>query len=348
MFNKTFIDLFCGIGGFRLGLERHGLKCVFSSDINNNSSYTYFKNFNEVNLGNIINIHEKDIPKMDIICGGFPCQSFSKVGLKKGFNDNRGMLIFEIIRIAKYHQPNILFLENVEYILKINNGNVIKKIVKELENINYRVHYKLLNSSLYGIPQNRKRVYFFCIRKDLIDKCEFNFPKPTFEKIYLKNIIDNNINEKSNKELYIKRRFFYLKTRKNAKYKLYSYKDDISKIDNKFKNELKTIRIGHYNLFNGQGSGIFSIKGHSPCILTEKMESYLINGKIRKLSINELKKVMGFPNDFILPNNYNNSVFQLGNAVIPEMIYKIYKGLNVLDPLKMATSEKGGKNGKVS
>jgi DNA (cytosine-5)-methyltransferase 1 len=134
-----FIDLFCGIGGFRLALEKRGLECVFSSDIDGYAQEAYKKNFGE--------IPANKIPKHDILCAGFPCQPFSISGKMGGVKDPRGRLFYEIHRIVKYHKPSILLLENVKNILTIANGNVIKKIEKRLNEIGYNLYKHILNAS---------------------------------------------------------------------------------------------------------------------------------------------------------------------------------------------------------
>lgn len=162
-----FVDLFCGIGGFRVALEKEGLECVFSCDIDEQAQKAYHRNFGETPLGDITEINEREIPKHDILCAGFPCQSFSISGKQKGINDNRGRLFYEIVRIAKYHQPYIMLLENVKNILSVDDGAVIKIIETKLDEIGYYMHLSILNSSLFGVPQSRERVYFVCIEKML-------------------------------------------------------------------------------------------------------------------------------------------------------------------------------------
>ena len=152
---NTFIDLFAGIGGFRLALEKFGLKCVFSSEINRNAASTYSENFDAEVQGDITKIDAKDIPEHDILCAGFPCQSFSINGKRLALEDRRGMLFYDIVRIAEYHKPDMLFLENVKNILYIDKGDVLKCIIEELNKIGYIVHYSLLNSSYFGVPQSR-------------------------------------------------------------------------------------------------------------------------------------------------------------------------------------------------
>ena len=123
---KKFIDLFCGLGGFRLALESYGAECVFSSDIENYVSKVYEKNFGANPLSDITKVDENEIPKHDILCAGFPCQAFSISGKQKGFEDTRGTLFREVVRIAKFHQPELLILENVKNLEKHDNGILLK------------------------------------------------------------------------------------------------------------------------------------------------------------------------------------------------------------------------------
>lgn len=151
-----FIDLFCGIGGFRVALEQRGLECVFSSDTDHFVQDVYKQNFGEKPAGDITEIPENKIPKHDILCAGFPCQSFSISGKKGGVSDPRGRLFYEIQRIADYHKPYVLLLENVKNILTIDNGEVIKTIDKKLDEIGYELHRHVLNASHFGVPKPEK------------------------------------------------------------------------------------------------------------------------------------------------------------------------------------------------
>lgn len=155
-----FIDLFCGLGGFRLALESFGAECVFSSDIDKNVAKTYYENFNDNCLNDITKTEAEDIPKHNIICGGFPCQAFSRAGLQKGFKDERGVLFLDIIRIAKYHLPELLFLENVKGLVTHDKGKTLKTIKDCIKQIGYNVYTKILNSKYFDVPQSRERIFY--------------------------------------------------------------------------------------------------------------------------------------------------------------------------------------------
>lgn len=167
-----FIDLFCGIGGFHqaFNLLPISSKCVFSCDIDKDCRMIYHKNYGIVPHGDITKIDIKDIPPFDVLCAGFPCQPFSKAGNQKGFDDkNRGNLFFNICDIAKHHSPQYMILENVKNLEKHDNGNTWKVIRTEIDKLGYNTydHPLVLNSLMFGVPQNRERVIILCKRKDL-------------------------------------------------------------------------------------------------------------------------------------------------------------------------------------
>jgi DNA (cytosine-5)-methyltransferase 1 len=165
-----FIDLFCGIGGIRLGMKRAGFDCVFSCDINDECKKTYNANFNELPHGDIVHIHEDDIPDFEILCAGFPCQPFNISEKQKGFEDIRGTLFFEICRIIKSKQPPIVFLENVKHLIHHGGGRTLKIILEQLQEFGYAVEWKLLNALDYGVPQNRERIIIIASKESA-----FNF-----------------------------------------------------------------------------------------------------------------------------------------------------------------------------
>ena len=154
-----FFDLFAGIGGFRIGLEAHGHECIGSCEIDKYARKIYAKNFgHEPEFKDVRELDTKDLPEFDILCAGFPCQSFSIVGNRKGFEDERGNLFFEITRIAKEKRPSILLLENVKGLLSHEKGKTFRIILQELDGLGYDVEWQLINSR-YFVPQSRERVY---------------------------------------------------------------------------------------------------------------------------------------------------------------------------------------------
>jgi DNA (cytosine-5)-methyltransferase 1 len=186
----TFIDLFSGIGGFHIALKKLKGKCLLACDINKNCQLVYNNNFGITPHTDITKLNISDIPNHDILVGGFPCQSFSQGGNKKGFEEARGLLFNEIIRIAKDKKPKYMILENVKHIKKIDNGNIYKYIYDKLNEIGYKCFDIQLSPDELNIPQNRERVFFIIIRNDLY--------KPEFENIYNKNLLIN-INKIKNK-----------------------------------------------------------------------------------------------------------------------------------------------------
>lgn len=171
-----FIDLFSGIGGFHQGASWAGGKCVLASDIDKIANQTYKENYGIEPKGDIYEIKGKDIPNFDLLCAGFPCQAFSQVGQRKGLEDERGILIFQVLRILNEKQPKAFILENVKGLLSIQGGEIFKMIVEKLEDVGYKVYTKVLEAKDYGTPQLRKRLFFVGIRKDI--DVEFTFPEP--------------------------------------------------------------------------------------------------------------------------------------------------------------------------
>ena len=192
---RTFIDLFAGIGGFHLALRERGLECVFASEWDKHAAWAYEQNFGMKPAGDITKIDAADIPPMDVICGGFPCQAFSLANNNaRGMEEARGTLFFDICRIAKHHQPKVMILENVPRILSFDNGKVLETIYRTLDEIGYRTTHHLLNAALYGIATARRRVYFVAIRKDLdwVSNC----PQPTYERACVADHLRHDLDTK--------------------------------------------------------------------------------------------------------------------------------------------------------
>ncbi len=311
--NYNFIDLFAGIGGFHLALSSMGANCVFASEWDKFASETYEQNFYVKPFGDITKIDEKGIPRHDILCGGFPCQAFSISGKQKGFDDTRGTLFFDIARIVDYHKPKVLFLENVKNLAKHDEGKTLKTIIKTLEDLEYSVFTKVLNSSNFGLPQNRERIYIVAYNKS-IKTDTFKFPIPPNNPVCLEHILEN---EPQNAKI-IERNDIEI-------YKNYS-------VSNSLFSEIellnKPIQIGKINK-GGQGERIYHTLGHAITLsaygggVGSKTGLYLVNGKIRKLSPRECARVQGFPDNFILNASDIQTYKQFGNSVSVNVLQHI-------------------------
>src|SRR3989344_4005867 len=187
-----FIDLFAGIGGFRLALNSLGLECVFSNDYDKHACTTYSANFGEIQCKDVNEIKAHEIPEFDMLCGGFPCQPFSiagvskknSLGMKHGFEDKKqGNLFFEIIRIINHHNPKILFLENVKNLKSHDKGKTWGVIKSELERAGYYVFDKIVDGKYY-VPQHRERIYIVCFNKSVFPKIKFEFPEYPKKRAY--------------------------------------------------------------------------------------------------------------------------------------------------------------------
>ena len=194
----NYIDLFCGIGGFHQALDKLNCNCVIACDIDKNCRENYQLNYNIVPHPDVKKINPDEISqRVDIICGGFPCQPFSNGGKKKTFDDTRGLLFDEIMRIAKVKKPKFMFLENVKHILKVGDGKVIEYIKTQIDNYGYHLQIFQISPHEYGVPQQRERVYFVCIRKDIYNGSEINLP-PKIQDFSFQDFLDKktDIDEK--------------------------------------------------------------------------------------------------------------------------------------------------------
>lgn len=305
--NYTFIDLFAGLGGFRLALESLGAKCVYSSEKNEAVKSVYEKNFGNTPSGDITKIDEKTIPNHDILCAGFPCQAFSISGKQRGFDDSRGTLFFDVARIVKEKKPKVVFMENVKNFSTHNNGETLAFVKKTMEELGYTFFQQVLNSVDYGIPQKRERIYMICFRNDL-GVTQFEYPKALELKTHVEDYLLDD--EKAVEHLYVQRKDTYYN----------------GKPDNEYSN--KSIRLGIVNK-GGQGERIYSVKGIAITLSANgggvfaKTGGYLINGKPRRLHPRECANLMGFPQSYIISESQNQAYKQFGNSVVVDVLQYI-------------------------
>lgn len=304
----TFIDLFAGIGGIKIGLKSAGFKCVFSNDFDKYCKITYDLNRTSdepsLHLEDIAKVSSKQLPEFDILAAGFPCQPFSIAGYRKGFKDKgRGDLFFEIIRFLKEKRPSAFLLENVKNLKTHNNGSTLEIIHDSLEKADYFVASEVLNSMEYGnIPQNRERIYIVGFRDELQFN-KFSFPtKITLTKSF-KDCLENEIDFKyyyNNKPLY---RFL---------------EKEVTKKDTAYQWRRKYVRENKSNvcptLTANMGTG-----GHNVPIILDKKG-------IRKLSPRECANFQGFPKDYRIPNLADSNLYkQFGNSVTIPVVSRIAK-----------------------
>jgi DNA (cytosine-5)-methyltransferase 1 len=315
----TFIDLFAGIGGFRIPLQELNGKCVFTSEFNLYAQKSYQLNFGEIPEGDITQLDIHKIPKHDVLTAGFPCQPFSISGKMKGFNDNRGAVIYNVFKIIELHQPKVVFLENVKHLMHHNKGETFRTILLHLESLGYYVTWKLLNASNFGVAQNRERIIIIGSKK-----IPFNFNKiGTMPRVLLKDILDNNANYE-----YLNEPYTIL-----CDYKM----QDSGLIFIGYRN--KRIRIAgvrpnteNLSRVHKQPNRIYSIEGVHPALPSQETSGrfWIYDGyRVRKLTINECYKLMGFPDNFIKIENTSELYKQIGNSVCIPMVKMIAEQIKV-------------------
>ena len=285
----TFIDLFAGIGGIRQGFERNGGCCVFSSEKDKFAQFTYYSNFGIVPFGDITTLDIDAVPDHDVLCAGFPCQPFSSIGKREGFeHPTQGTMFHEIVRILERKKPSVVFLENVPGIVNHEGGETLDIIIKTLGTLGYKVDYKILNASDFGVPQSRKRFYLVAY---LDHTREFIFPKPP--------MIESNIGDFVEKDIQGYTISKHLQ-------KSYLFKIDDGKptlIDQQTRGSTKTLVASYHKI--QRLTGTFVKDGETG---------------IRLLSENECKALMGFPKDFKIPVSRTQMYRQMGNSVVIPVI----------------------------
>lgn len=316
-----FIDLFAGIGGFRLALQQLGGECVFSSEWDKAAQETYFANFGEVPFGDITKDSTKSyIPEsFDLLCAGFPCQPFSICGKKMGFEDTRGTLFFDVCTILEKRKPQCCFLENVQHLTKHDKGRTFHIIVDALQNLGYNVSFKVLNANNFGLPQSRERIYIIGSRSGLFDFSVLKRDKPSS----LESILD-----KSGDFEYLDREEYTLLD--NAMIKR---QDKSGLIFCGYRNKgiwKKGIRPNseYLSRCHRQPNRIYSVNGCHPTLPSQETSGrffiYIPNeNAVRKLTIDECYRLMGFPTEFLKHKIQGCQYKQIGNSVAIPVIKAI-------------------------
>jgi DNA (cytosine-5)-methyltransferase 1 len=293
-----FIDLFAGIGGVRQSFESNGGKCVFSSEIDAFAKFTYYSNFGVVPFGDITKIDANMIPDHDVLCAGFPCQPFSHIGKREGFDhQTQGTMFHEIVRIIEIKKTPVLFLENVPGLINHDDGNTLKVIIKTLKDMGYAVHHTVLDASQFGVPQKRKRFYLVAF---LNQRTQFKFPEPPMLSKNIGDILETNITGYSISE--------HLQ-------KTYLFKKDDGRpvlVDKNSVGAAKTLVSTYHKI--QRLTGTFVRDGETG---------------IRLLTTNECKALMGFPNDFVIPVSRTQMYRQMGNSVVVPVVTSIAKQISL-------------------
>lgn len=288
-----FIDLFCGVGGFRVAMDQSCKEkniipeCVFSADIDRNCQESYLQNFGHRPSGDITKITAKNIPDHDMLFAGFPCQPFSIIGQMKGFEDTRGTLFFHIANILKHKKPKAFVLENVKQLVGHDEGKTLKTIIKTLTDLGYHVQFAVLNALDYGLPQKRERVIIVGHREPVL----FSFPDPVRPFKPLEDILEKRVDKK-----YFASEFIAQK-RQAAHQSAYK------------------LSIWHENK-----SGNICSYPYSCALRSGASYNYLlVNGK-RRLTPREMFRLQGFPDAYQITTKEAQARKQAGNAVPVNMV----------------------------
>lgn len=311
----TFIDLFAGIGGIRIAMQNLGGKCVYSSEWNSQAQKTYLANYGEMPFGDITKELTKSfIPdNFDMLCAGFPCQPFSISGKQRGFEDTRGTLFFEICTIVSQKKPKVIFLENVKHLVHHDKGKTLNTILFNLKQLGYNVSWRVLNGEDYGVPQNRERIIIIASLKGLFD----------FDKIKKKTrprLIDFLDKEGD---------FEYLSPEEYTLLDNPKEQPESGLIFAGYRN--KSIRKAgvrpgteHLSRVHKQPNRIYSVLGVHPTLPSQETSGRFFvlteEGKVRKLTVNECWRIMGFPETYRKVSPVGEQYKQIGNSVCIPMI----------------------------
>ncbi len=303
----TFVDLFAGIGGFHQAAKELGGECVFASEIDKYACKTYEANHGIKPHGDITKIDTQDIPDHDILFAGFPCQSFSVAGKRLGFEDTRGTLFFEIIRILKEKQPKMFLLENVKGLKSHDNGKTLAIILDTLKSLGYNVHWNILNTKDYGIPQNRERIFFVGFKEPQPFQFPWKHAPITLSKFFGGNWTKDIAHT----------------VRKGGRG---SGIDDKHNWDSYYFSEKAKLRLDKWE--KDKTTSVKKVYEDTAFIPTLRATYYKDNLKIaidgiRRLTPQECALLQGFPKHFIIPVSDTQAYKQFGNAVSVNVVRAI-------------------------
>ncbi len=333
----TFGEFCAGIGGFRLGLERLGWKCVFSCEIDHYCEETYKANFHHgFDTYDIADVAIARLPYFDILCAGFPCQPFSIAGKRLGFQDSRGSVLFYLLEIIKFRIPPIVFLENVPNFASHDYGQTFQTLKDELQQLGYAVYSMLLDSSYFGVPQQRKRIYIIAFHQDIHNNTFLFTKKRTNQTIFRPFIQHGDFS-------------IPISDRWNEYIDLYTKKKTLKQMS--FSVPKTRISLERVNTNTNLDDCIFQIRssGIRACSIDAPLPTFAIShsgggamipvysAERRHISVTEIKRIMGFPDNFEFPVARTHAIKQLSNAVCPPVITSI--GNDIANYLQILTQD---------
>jgi len=335
-----YIDLFAGIGGFRLALDNIGLKCVFSAENDKHACEMYEDNYGDNPYCDITKLNPKDIPDFDILCAGFPCQAFSICGKQKGFiDDTRGTLFFDIIRILQEKKPRVFILENVKNLTTHDNGNTLRVMLDTLNKIGYTVNYQVLNAKDFKVPQNRERIV-------LVGNLEGKYFDFTKIKKYKSKPVRDYLDQNGEFEFLEKSEYTMLK-KADVKEQKDSGLIFVGYRNKKIRTTGVRLNTEHLSRVHKQPNRIYSSEGTHPTLASqETCGRYWIhhNDKVRKLTLDECYRFMGFPDDFKKIGVKGKLYERIGNSICVHMIEEV--GKEVVNQILNIGSERDMKENK--
>jgi DNA (cytosine-5)-methyltransferase 1 len=303
-----FIDLFAGVGGMRLGFEAAGGKCVFTSEWDRFAQTTYQANFGEIPHGDITQIAAEEIPKFDILLAGFPCQPFSSIGKRQGFDHpTQGTLFYDVVRIIGHHHPRGFLLENVAGLRNHDGGRTLQLIEESLTDLGYAFDYQVVDAARFGVPQHRDRIYIIGKRSKRPGKTQFDWPSGSDKTVGIGKHIHSGVTDHSiSKHLQ----------------NVYIYKKDDGRpqiVDESSDFPVKTLVASYHKI--QRLTGTFVRDGETG---------------LRLLTADECKAIMGFPKSFKIPVSRTQMYRQMGNSVAVPVIKTLAKWM--VEDLKVITA----------